>query len=143
LPRRHPFNSAGSLEFVIEEIADMPPGTIGFRASGEIDVEEYKRVLVPALERAVGRGRVRLLFEAGPEFEKMDLRAIVADAREGIDLGIRHHEAWERFALATDVEWIARSTMLFAWAMPGEVRVFGVADVEEAKAWLAEGAVAG
>ena len=117
----------------------MPEGTIGFRASGEIDVEEYKRVLMPPIERAVDEGRVRLLFQAGPDFAKFDPAAIWADARSGVNLGLRHRDAWERFAMVTDLEWIARSTQLFGWAVPGELRVFRLAELEGAKAWLAEG----
>jgi hypothetical protein len=124
---------------VIEPIADMPPGTLGFRAAGELDVEEYKRVLLPALEAAVGAGRVRLLFQIGPDFERFDAATVWADLRSSVDLGIRHSAAWERFAMATDVDWIARTTPLFAWAVPGELRVFRFGESEAAKAWLAAG----
>ena len=117
----------------------MPPGTLGFRASGELDVEEYKRVLLPPLQDAVEGGGVRLLFQAGPDFERFDAATVWADVRSSVDLGIRHHGAWERFAMVTDVDWIARASQLFAWAVPGELRVFGIGDADEAKAWLADG----
>ena len=115
----------------------MPAGTIGFRASGQVDVEEYKRVLLPPIERAVDAGSVRLLFQAGPDFEKFDAAALWADARESIDLGLRHHSAWKRFALVTDVDWMARTTQLFAWAVPGEVRVYRLGEGGNARSWLA------
>ena len=34
----------------------MPPGTIGFRAAGEIEREDYDEVLVPQLRRALESG---------------------------------------------------------------------------------------
>lgn len=117
----------------------MPAGTIGFRAAGEVDVEEYKHVLLPPIERAVEAGEVRLLFQTGPGFERFDPAAMWADARAGVDLGIRHHEAWERTAIVTDVDWIARASQLFAWMVPGELRVFSPPELEEAKSWLADG----
>jgi len=39
---------------VVERLSDMPPGTIGFRATGEIEREDYDEVLGPELHRALG-----------------------------------------------------------------------------------------
>jgi hypothetical protein len=41
---------------VIERLTDMPSGTIGFRAAGEIEREDYDDVLVPELRRALEAG---------------------------------------------------------------------------------------
>jgi hypothetical protein len=41
---------------VIERLTDMSPGTLGFRAAGEIEREDYDGVLVPELHRAVEAG---------------------------------------------------------------------------------------
>ncbi|MGI8462059.1 MAG: STAS/SEC14 domain-containing protein [Solirubrobacterales bacterium] len=122
---------------MLEQIAEMPPGTIGFRASGALDVDEYRELLMPAIDRAVDRGSVRILFAVGPDFERFDPATIWADAKHSIDLGVRHRTAWERTALATDVEWISRATQLFAWMVPGEIRVYGVDELDAAKIWLA------
>lgn len=135
--------AGASLELMIEEIAEMPAGTIGFRASGEIDVDEYKSVLMPPLERAVGEGRVRMLFQAGPNFQKFDAATIWADAKNSVDLGLRHRDAWERSAIVTDVDWIARASQVFAWLVPGELRVFPLGGIEDAKSWLADGLATG
>jgi hypothetical protein len=32
---------------------------------------------------------------------------------------------------------MARATKLFAWMIPGQARVFPLADLEQAKAWIA------
>src|SRR4051812_34589681 len=40
----------------------MPPGTIGFEASGKVTDEDYRDVLVPAVRAALEAGRVRLLY---------------------------------------------------------------------------------
>ena len=34
----------------------MPPGTVGFRAEGEIEDDDYEDVLVPGLRRALEQG---------------------------------------------------------------------------------------
>ena len=35
------------------------------------------------------------------------------------------------------IDWMARATRLFAWMIPGEARVFSLAELEQAKAWVA------
>jgi len=122
---------------VIEPLADTPPGVLGFRVAGEIHREDYDTVLTPALKQALESGdglRTLYLIES---LDKMDPSALWADAKVGYDLGIRHHDAWVRSAIVTDIDWLARATRLFAWMIPGEVRVFPVAELEPAKAWAA------
>jgi hypothetical protein len=77
---------------MIERLDHMPPATVGFRCTDEIEREDYD---------------------------------------------VRHHSAWERSAIVTDTDWIARATRLFAWMIPGEARVFPLAELEVAKAWVA------
>ncbi len=37
-------------------------------------------------------------------------------------------------------DWMARATKMFLWMIPGEARVQPVAELEDAKAWVAGGA---
>jgi SpoIIAA-like len=109
---------------VIERLTDMPSGTVGFRAAGEIEREDYDEVLVPELHRALEAGgglRTLYLIE---DLEEIEPGALWADSKLGFDLGVRHHEAWIRSAIVTDIDWMARATRLFAWMIPGEARVF-------------------
>jgi hypothetical protein len=41
---------------VIERLSDMPPGTVGFRAAGEIEREDYDQVPAPEPRRALQAG---------------------------------------------------------------------------------------
>jgi hypothetical protein len=107
--------------------------------TGEVQREDYDQVLVPELERAVAAGdglRTLYLIE---NFKEVEPSALWADAKVGFNLGIRHHEAWVRSAIVTDIEWMARATRLFAWMIPGEARVFPVSGMDEAKGWVAGG----
>jgi SpoIIAA-like len=122
---------------VIERLTDMPSGTIGFRAAGEIEREDYDDVLVPELRRALEAGgglRTLYLIE---DLDEIEPGALWADARLGFDLGVRHHDAWIRSAIVTDIDWMARATKLFAWMIPGEARVFARDELEQAKTWVA------
>jgi hypothetical protein len=120
----------------IERIDGLPEGAIGFRAKGEISGEDYKAVLEPPMRDAVEAGEVRLVFVVEESF-KMEPGALREDAKTGIELGFRHPSAWKRMALVTDVEWVARAIRMFAWMTPGEVKIFELAQLDEAKAWVA------
>jgi SpoIIAA-like len=69
--------------------------------------------------------------------DKIEPAALWADTRLGLDLGVRHRDAWVRSAIVTDIDWMARATKFFAWMIPGEVRVFPLAEFEQAKSWIA------
>jgi hypothetical protein len=71
------------------------------------------------------------------DLDEIEPGALWADAKLSLDVGVRHHKAWERSAIVTDIDWMARATKLFAWMIPGEARVFRVAELEQAKAWVA------
>jgi hypothetical protein len=122
---------------MIEQLTNMPPGTVGFRAAGDIEREDYDDVLAPALRRALeAGGGLRTLYVI-EDLDELEPAALWADAKLGFDLGVRQREAWIRSAIVTDVQWMARATKLFAWMIPGEARVFGRAELEQAKAWVA------
>jgi SpoIIAA-like len=122
---------------MIERIAEMPAGTVGFRVAGEVEREDYRDVLVPELRRALDAGgglRTLYLIE---DLDEIEPGALWDDAKLGFDLGVRHHGAWVRSAIVTDLDWMARATRLFAWMIPGEARVFEAAALESAKQWVA------
>jgi hypothetical protein len=122
---------------MIERLDDMPAGTVGFRAKGEIEREDYEDVLVPGLTGALADGgKLRALYMI-EDLDEIEPGALWADSKLGFDLLTRHRHALVRSAIVTDVEWMARAAKLFAWMMPGEARVFGVAELEQAKAWVA------
>jgi hypothetical protein len=123
---------------MIELITDMPPGTVGFRVAGEVEREDYDNVLAPELRRALAAGPMRTLYVI-ETLDKMEPAALWADTRLGFDLGVRHRDAWVRSAIVTDIDWMVRATKLFAWMIPGEARVFPLAELEQAKAWIAGG----
>ena len=124
---------------MIERLDDMPQGTLGFRVTGEIEREDYDDVLVPELHRALeGGGKLRALYLI-EDLEELEPGALWADSKLGADLGLRHRDALERSAIVTDIAWMARAAKLFAWMIPGEARVYPIADLEQAKSWVAGG----
>ena len=124
---------------MIERLPDMPPGTLGFRAKGDIEREDYDRVLTPALSGALrDGGELRTLYVI-EDLDEIEPGALWADSKLGFDVGVRHRDVWVRSAIVTDIHWMARATRLFAWMIPGEARVFPRSELDQAKAWVAGG----
>ena len=123
---------------MVEKIDDMPVGTIGFRASGKLTPEDYRDVLVPALRDAVEAGEVRMLFVLS-DFEELEPRAWLEDAKTGLELGFLKHSAWKRSAIVSDAEWVKKAMRMFAWMTPGEVAVYDLDQEAEARDWVASG----
>ena len=121
---------------MIERIEDMPAGTIGFRASGKLSREDYQDVLEPILREAAEAGEIRMVFRL-TDFDGVKPGAWYEDVKTGFDLGIGHHSAWKRSAIVTDVDWVGKAFQFFAWMTPGEVKVYGLDEIEEAKRWVA------
>jgi hypothetical protein len=120
---------------MIERIEGMPTGTVGLRASGKLSRDDYREVLEPALNEAIESGEIRLVFLL-TDFDGLEPGAWIEDAKTGLGAWVRHHSAWKRFALVTDVEWVGKAMRMFAWLAPGEVRVYGLGQLEEAKRWV-------
>jgi hypothetical protein len=121
---------------MIERIDGMPAGTVGLRASGKLSKDDYTGVLEPALREGVESGELRLLFVL-TDFDGLEAAAIPEDMKTGLKAWVRDHSAWKRFALVTDVEWVAKAMHMFTWLTPGEVLIRDLEGLEEAKAWVA------
>jgi SpoIIAA-like len=123
---------------VIEAIDDVPAGTIGLRVWGEVTRADYADVLMPAVEDAAEEhGGIRLVFQIGPDFEHFTAGMMFADTTEGLSFGVKHWSAWKRLAVVTDVDWLRHSMQMFGWMTPGEARLFSLAELEQAKEWVA------
>ncbi len=123
---------------MIERLDGMPEGTIGLEASGKLSRDDYRNVLEPALAEAIESGELRLLFIL-TDFGGLEPGAWIEDVKTGLSTWVRNHSVWKRFALVTDVEWVAKAMRMFAWMTPGEVLVQNLDGLEEARAWVAAG----
>ena len=117
---------------MIKQLDDVPPGVIGFEVAGKIEAEDYRDVVLPALERAAQGGEVRFVIIM-PEFHGMSAGAVWQDLK----IGIEHLRAWKRIAVVTDVDWIHHLTNLFGWMTPGETKTFSLEQRQEAMTWVA------
>ena len=123
---------------MIERLTDLPDGVVGFRFSGAVSGDEYSEVLSPALQELVrGEGKVRLLVVIDADFDRFEAGAIWEDLKFGLASGLAHLSKWERTALVSDADWARHAVGLLGWMMPGELRVFPLAEQADAVVWLA------
>lgn len=120
---------------MIEAIPGLPDNVVGFRGSGKITADDYKHVLIPAIEEALDRHRrIRLLYVLGPEVEGYSPGAAWEDTK----VGMKHLTSWDRIAVVSDVDWVEDVIKAVAFAMPCEVRVFDYDDFDDAREWISE-----
>ena len=120
---------------MIEEIAGLPEGTLGFKISGDVTGSDYDSVLTPAIDNAIEKfDRIKLLAQVGPDFEGYSLDAIWDDTK----LGLRHWNGFERVAVVADVGWVKMGVKAMAFMMPCPVQLFALAELDDAQRWLSE-----
>ncbi len=120
---------------MLRGISDMPVGTVGFEAVGEVEDDDWEEAVEPVLRREIAEGRnVRLLYLIGSEAREVEGDAMSADT----GFRVRHATSFERVAVVSDEDWIRPALRALSFLLPGKARGFRVRDLAEAKAWLAQ-----
>jgi hypothetical protein len=89
---------------MLRRVTDMPGGTIGFEAVGEVEDDDWEEAVEPVLRREIAEGRdVRLLYLIGAGAHEIEGDAMSADA----SFRVRHATSYERVAVVSDEDWCA------------------------------------
>ena len=119
---------------MLRPMRDMPAGTIGFEAAGEVEDDDWEDTVEPVLRQEIAEGRkVRLLYLLGPGTSDVEGDAMKADT----GFRARHARSFDRVAVVSDEDWMRPALSALSFLMPGKAKGFRVADLAEAKAWLA------
>jgi len=116
----------------------LPPGVVGVEAEGQVTAEDYETVLVPAVEAARASapdGHVSLLYVLGHEMPDYTVGAGWQDAK----LGLGRLRSWNRIAVVSDTDWVRHAIHSVGWLVPGDVAVYPVQELDEARAWVTAG----
>ncbi|MGA9276609.1 STAS/SEC14 domain-containing protein [Ilumatobacter sp.] len=120
---------------MIEVLDGYRDGVLAIDVSGEVSDDDYEDVLDPAIADLLTRhDKIRLLYRLGEDFEGYEGDAMWEDAK----LGMRNFTKFDRLAVVTDTTWVRRSVKAFGWMMPGQVRVFGLGEMQSASTWISE-----
>ena len=122
---------------MIEPLADLPGGALGYLVTEELTDADYADVLAPALRAAAAAGEVRLLLVAAKGFDLMSFKARFEDLRNDPELDLGHSKDWKRVAIVADANFIFRAAFpAVAQMLPVEAKLFGAGDEAEAKSWV-------
>lgn len=121
---------------MLRRITEMPAGTMGFEAVGEVEDDDWEEAVEPVLRREMAEGqKIRLLYLIGAEARDVEGDVMTADT----GFRARHATSFERVAVVSDEDWMRPALRMLSALLPGKARGFRVRDLEEAKAWVAEG----
>jgi hypothetical protein len=119
---------------MIEELPESHGKVLGFKMSGKLHDEDYKK-FVPLVDAAIaGQGKVRLLVLLD-DFHGWDMHALWDD----IKFATTHYTKIERIAMVGDKKWehwMARVCKPFTLA---KVHYFDTTQLDEAWKWIKDG----
>ncbi|HEY6653765.1 MAG TPA: STAS/SEC14 domain-containing protein [Solirubrobacterales bacterium] len=119
----------------LRRIEDMPPGTIGFEAIGEVEDDDWEKQVEPVLRSEMAEGqKIRLLYLLGPEAREVEGDAMTADT----GFRARFATSFDRVAVVSDESWMRPAMRALSFLLPGKAKAFPVAELADAKVWLAE-----
>jgi hypothetical protein len=119
---------------MIEVLKGFPDNVLAIAAKGRVTAKDYDEVLIPKIDETIQRyGKVRCFYELGPDYSGFDAGAAWKDFK----LGVAHITRWERVAVVTDVGWIRGMMKAFRFLIPGDIRIFGVSEADDARNWIA------
>jgi hypothetical protein len=121
---------------MLRHMNDMPTGTLGFEAVGEVDDDDWEDVVEPQLRSRLAAGEdLRVLYVFGPAGGDLDGDALSA----GAEFRARHATSFKRVAIVSDEDWTRPALRMMSFLLPGGTRAFPVRDLAAAKAWVADG----
>ncbi|PQP44672.1 STAS/SEC14 domain-containing protein [Mycolicibacterium austroafricanum] len=121
---------------MIEILEDMPAGVTGFRVSGHVSGEEL-RDFGSTMETMLAGDEIRLVEVVSDDYQGFGPGGLVEDLKMGLGTLVRHHSGFRRVAVVADKDWIRHAMHALGWMVPGELKLFGIAELDEAKAWAA------
>lgn len=118
---------------MLQFIKDLPAHVVGIRATGEVNKDDYERVLIPRMEELAKRqGEINYLLVLETDVQNFSVAAWLEDFK----LGLKNFSKWNKVAIVTDqksVEWLTDISRHF---IPGESRGYKLSELDEAIAWV-------
>jgi len=118
---------------MVKKILDLKPNIIGFEATGTVTGKDYTEIMIPAIEEKLKTdSKINFLYYIDAEFEHYELKAILEDSK----IGIKFFNDYEKIAIVTDMNWLKNGVHIFGFMIPGEIKVFDIAHLDDAKDWI-------
>jgi hypothetical protein len=118
---------------MIEQISGLPPNTLGFKMSGKLHDEDYKK-FVPLVDEAIAKqGKVRMLAQFH-DFHGWDAHALWDD----IKFSTTHCTKIEKIALIGEKNWEKWMATVCKPFTMAKIKYFDTSEYDQAVAWLRE-----
>ena len=112
---------------------DTTDNIVAFRALAEVTTEDFKNVVVPAVEKLVKQlNEINFLLVLDTDLENFTAGAWLQDAM----LGLKNLGKWNRAAIVSDSEEIISFTNGFSYIVPGEFKGFKKLEFNKALNWV-------
>lgn len=122
---------------MIEVLSGMPEGVTGIRVSGRVSGDDLKQFGQTFDDLLNGAGDIRIVEVIDSDYQGFGPGGLVEDLKLGLGTLFSRHASFKRVAVVSDKEWVVHTIHLVGWMMPGEVAVFGLDALEQAKQWAA------
>jgi len=120
---------------MLTEITGLPDNIFGVRATGEVDSDDLKNVLLPGLKRTAEKfGEIRYLLVLDTDVKNFTAGAWIQDAKAGL----QNFTKWRKIAIVTSEKGVEWFTDIFTVATPGSSKGFKPEELEKAKEWLTQ-----
>jgi hypothetical protein len=120
-------------ELMIEQITGLPAHSVGFKMSGKLHDDDYKK-FVPLVDAEIAKdGKVNVLAQFH-DFHGWDAKALWDD----IKFSTTHCTKIKRIALVGEKSWEKWMAAVCKPFTLAKIRYFNATEIEAAKAWLAE-----
>ena len=119
---------------MLKQMPDMPAGTLGFEAIGEVDDDDFEDTVEPVLRREIAAGRaIRMLYLLGPALLEYEGDALADEVK----FAARHAGSYVRVAVVSDQDWLRPALRVLSALVPGQLRAFPLVELPRAKEWVA------
>ncbi len=118
---------------MIEILKDVPQNIVAAKATGDVNKDEYKNVLIPALDAlSISQDSLNLLMLVDTKASNFS----PATWSEDVIVVLKNFTKWNRVAIVTDEDGIRTFADTFGKVIPGEFKGFSVPKFNEAKEWV-------
>ena len=120
---------------MLQFIKDLPSHVVGIRATGEINKEDYEKVLIPRMEELAKRqGEIDYLLVLETDLQNFNAAAWFEDLK----LGLKNFTRWRKVAIVTDQKSVIWFSDMFDHLIPGHSRGFQLSELNEAIEWVSK-----
>lgn len=117
----------------VKMIEGMPSDVVAYEIIGTLTSRDYDGVLTPLIDEKLKiHDKLKVMVVFGDAFDGATAPAMWDDAR----LGFRHITGFSKIALVTDLNWLRQSARFFGPLVPAQMHVFGLGEMDDAKAWI-------